>query len=73
MGANIVIDVQGLSCPQPVLQVSKELKKLATGIVEVLADSEIACENIARMATHAGWKVEVTQQNKDTFKILIQK
>ncbi len=73
MAENIQIDVQGLSCPQPVLNVSKVLSKLENGVVEVLSDSETSCENITRMARKTGWQVEIIKQTSEIFKIIIKK
>lgn len=54
-----VLDVQGLSCPLPVLKANKAIKELMAGdILEVLAtdpaapkDFEVFCENTGHKLT----------------------
>ncbi len=52
------IDVRGLSCPLPVVEVRKRLLAVNEGMFEVLGDSGTAKDNLVRMATNIGWKVE---------------
>ncbi len=66
------IDVRGLSCPLPVVAVRKELQKIKKGILEVLVDTGTARDNIKRMATNEGWKVEVKEEG-DEYLLLISK
>ncbi len=66
------IDVRGLSCPLPVVVARKELQKMKQGILEVLVDTGTARDNIKRMATHEGWKVEVKEEGEE-YLLLISK
>jgi len=62
MAKRVTVDVRGLSCPQPMLQVSDRLKGLAGGEVEVWADCGSAQENITRAAERAGWRVTAEER-----------
>lgn len=44
-----MLDVRGLSCPEPVIVVKKALR-LGPPTVQVLADSRVSVENIRKMA-----------------------
>ncbi|NLN83015.1 MAG: preprotein translocase subunit TatB, partial [Firmicutes bacterium] len=46
------LDVRGLSCPEPVLRVRQALKNKDELLV--LLDSQIALENVKRMAQNMG-------------------
>lgn len=57
------IDVQGLSCPLPVVAVRNKLLEMEKGILEVLIDTGASKDNITRMATNAGWKVVAREED----------
>lgn len=57
------IDLCGLSCPLPVVKTKKRLVELQQGVLEVIVDTAVAQENITRMATNNGWKVDTIQQD----------
>ena len=73
MAEKVSIDVRGLSCPQPMLQVSDTLKGLTGGTVEVWADCGTAQENIARAAERAGWKVTVEERPEGVVRFSLSK
>jgi tRNA 2-thiouridine synthesizing protein A len=54
--ADKTIDARGLSCPQPVLLVMENMKKLAKGTLEVLVDTDTSRENVSRAARMEGWE-----------------
>mgnify|MGYP001057669192 CR=1 FL=1 len=56
------IDVRGLSCPLPVVNVRNKLLEIKKGILEVLVDTGTSKDNITRMAINEGWKVEVKEK-----------
>ena len=60
--ANETIDARGLSCPQPVLMAVEVLKKLPSGTLEVLVDSECSKENVMRAGESRGWKAEAREE-----------
>jgi len=57
------IDTRGLSCPLPVVAARKKLLEMKNGALEVLTDTGTSRDNITRMATNAGWKVEVKEKD----------
>jgi len=68
-----IVDVRGLSCPQPALQTKQTIRKLDTGMVEVLVDSQTSCDNVVRLAQKAGWDVTVEEQPDSGFKLILKK
>lgn len=67
-----VLDVRGLSCPIPVLELKKELDK---GISElkVLADCGTATENIKRFAQNNNCKISFNELHDGSFEFIIKK
>ena len=68
-----IVDARGLSCPQPVMITMQALKKVKQGTVEVLVDSNIALENVSRLATSSGWKTTVEKQLENSIRIVLKK
>lgn len=66
-----MIDTRGLSCPIPVVMVQKAVKD-APAKLEVLADAEVAVENITRFARSQGYEVAVTEDGID-YKLTLTK
>lgn len=64
------LDVRGLSCPQPVLVTRTRLNELGSGRLEVMADTGTARDNVSRVATGQGWKVEVLEEGDDFLLVL---
>jgi len=52
-----LIDVRGLSCPQPVLVTLEKIKASKSNQLRILVDTDTARENIARMVKTVGWEV----------------
>ena len=69
--SEILVDARGLSCPQPVIMAQKAI---AEGIfpVKVQVDTVTSRENVHRMASAKGCKIEVTQEG-DEFTLVITK
>lgn len=65
-----LVDTRGLVCPEPMLMVKRVLDSMTEGVVEVLADTAAARENIKRLAQSRGWQVQVDQQG-DEFHIIL--
>lgn len=59
-----MVDTRGLACPIPVVMVQKAVKDLPSTL-EVLADAEVAVENITRFARSRGYQVSVTEDGMD--------
>jgi len=70
--ANIV-DVRGLSCPQPVLMSLEEMKKMAKGEITVLVDTDTSKENVVRAAESQGWLVDKIENEGGGYRISIMK
>jgi len=66
------IDVRGLSCPEPVIEVKKALSGRSSGQLTVLVSSAVARDNVKRAANGMGWKVEASVEGED-FKLTITK
>ena len=74
MNNNIeIVDAKGLSCPQPVMLVSKAIKKLKKGTIEVLVDSGTARNNVSRLAKNSGWSVTVEERPEGSYRIMLKK
>ena len=58
------IDVRGLSCPQPIIQLKKAID---TGEEEicVIADDAVARDNCVRMAEKNGFDVDLEEKEGD--------
>ena len=54
-----VVDVCGLSCPEPVLQLRQVID--TTNDIEVLADNPACVENCRRFAQSKGFRVSVNE------------
>jgi len=67
---NQKIDVRGLSCPLPVVAVRNKLLEMKKGILEVLVDTGTSKDNITRMATNEGWKVEAKEEGGEYLLII---
>ena len=66
-----LIDVRGLSCPEPVIMV-KEALSSGEDSYTVLSDSNVSCENITRFAEHQGYKVSLENKGAD-FQLTISR
>ena len=57
------VDARGLACPQPVIQTRKAMQ--AADRVVTLVDNDTSVLNVSRMATKAGWQVNVVAQGEE--------
>jgi selenium metabolism protein YedF len=69
----IILDAQGLACPQPVVITKNALDKIACGEIAVLVDNETARLNVERLASSQGCSVAVTGREGSVFEIVIKK
>lgn len=58
------IDARGLSCPEPVMLTAQTIKQGESEFV-VLADNNVAKENITRYAQNNSYGVEVKEDNEE--------
>lgn len=65
-----ILDLRGLTCPEPVLRTKKVLDRKPQGKVEVLVDSDVNVMNLSRLADSLGLKLE-SERNQNGFKVLI--
>ncbi len=64
----IEIDARGLSCPVPVVKTQKALQENPGECLMVLVESEVARENVSRLARSRGYSVKV-EQVPDGYKL----
>jgi TusA-related sulfurtransferase len=67
------LDVRGLSCPEPAMLTREALIELGKGTLVVLTDSATSRNNIERTGKLAGWSVEITQDDEQTYRIKLTK
>lgn len=67
-----VLDLRGLSCPQPVLQVRAALQQAGASVLKALVDTPVARENIGRTASSLGWTMSV-DEGDDGFLLTLEK
>ena len=58
------IDARGLSCPQPVVLVNRAVAEGNTDL-EIIVDNEVARENVTRLVTKRGLKMDTQQEGTD--------
>lgn len=73
MSAMKTLDVRGLSCPEPAMLTREALIELGKGTLIVLTDSATSRNNIERTGKLAGWSVEITQDDEQTYRIKLTK
>ena len=60
MNPMTTIDARGLSCPEPVILISRAMKS-GEAAYEIKVDNRVSRENVTRYAEHQGYKVDVTE------------
>ena len=73
MSDAILVDARGLSCPQPVLDVSDMMDKAGQGRIEVLTDCGASPENVGRAAKAKGWRLVSAIEDKETVRLVLEK
>jgi len=74
MNSNMeIVDVRGLSCPQPVMLASNAIKKMNRGTIEILVDSGTARDNVSRLGKNSGWAVTVEEKPEGNFRMVLRK
>jgi TusA-related sulfurtransferase len=51
----------------------EEIKKVNTGQIEVLVDTDTSKENVSRAAKSQGWQVKDIQEEDEGYRIIINK
>lgn len=57
-----IIDARGLSCPEPVILLQREMAG-GEPAYQILVDNHASKENTTRYAMHQGYRVEVSERN----------
>lgn len=68
-----IVDVTGLSCPEPVLRTLEKIKKISRGELEVWVDTSTSRENVIRGIRSLGWKIVEVKEEGHIYKIKIKK
>ncbi|MEY8356339.1 sulfurtransferase-like selenium metabolism protein YedF [Lachnospiraceae bacterium 54-53] len=63
------VDARGLACPQPVIKAKEALKDMNGGILKVLADNEIAVQNVMKLGTYEGLSPVSEKKSEGEFEI----
>lgn len=58
----IVLDCRGQQCPQPVVQVRRQMQAAPDAPLHVLVDDPAARDNVGRLASSCGYRVKVEPQ-----------
>ena len=70
---SIIIDAEGLSCPQPVLMTLDKIKEIKKGEIIIKVDTNTSKENVSRAAQSQGWKTTEIQEQNTGYQITIKK
>lgn len=62
-----VVDARGLTCPQPVILTRRALETIEGGSITAVVDSEVARDNIVKMAKSLSCSVEVDSKGDEYF------
>jgi len=69
----VEVNAQGLACPQPVVMTKNALGEIEKGEVVVTVDSEVARDNVKRMAESEGCSVAVEDRGDAIYALRITK
>mgnify|MGYP001198577189 CR=1 FL=1 len=67
----IELDVRGLSCPLPVVKAKQAMEKNASEEISVLLDSNVAKENIFRLAVMKKYTVHEEAATGDECRLVL--
>ena len=66
------IDARGLSCPIPVVKTKQAMESNPSDEITVLIDSNVAKENVTRLAESKKYSIEVETTAKEEYKLLLK-
>ena len=66
------IDARGLSCPIPVTKTKQAMENNPADEITVLVDSNVAKENVTRLAESKKYSVNVQAVNNDEYKLILK-
>ena len=61
------VDARGLTCPLPVIETNKVLRKLKQGTVITIVDNAAARDNVKRLAEGSGCTVSIEKKGADYY------
>ena len=70
---SIIVDAQGLSCPQPVLMTLDKIKEIQKGEILIKVDTNTSKENVSRAAQSQGWEIADVREKEGGYQITIKK
>ena len=70
---SIIVDAEGLSCPQPVLMTLNKIKEIKKGRIIIKVDSNTSKENVSRAAQNQGWEIIDIQEQESVYQLTIKK
>jgi TusA-related sulfurtransferase len=65
-----ILDVRGLSCPQPVYETKKAIEHPSFDALEVLVDTKTALENIKRLLDSRK-DIQYTVEEREDYKVTL--
>lgn len=68
-----VIDAMGWVCPRPVIEAKKVIATFPAegGVVKVLVDNQIACDNLSKMSASKGYGCEVSKIADRQYEVVV--
>jgi len=67
------VDARGLSCPQPVLALLREIRSGNCNEIEIMVDTEASVENVSRAAGKEGWTITEKLQEPGRHTLEVKK
>ncbi|NLN39078.1 MAG: SirA family protein [Smithella sp.] len=67
----VEVDVKGLSCPIPVVKTKKAMEENPKATISVLIDSNVAKENVTRLAESKKYSVKIEEAGTEEFKLVL--
>ncbi len=68
----IEVDVKGLSCPIPVVKTKKVMEENPKATISVLINSNVAKENVTRLAKSKKYSVKVEEAGAEEFNLVLK-
>lgn len=68
----IEVDVKGLSCPIPVVKTKKAMEENPKATISVLINSNVAKENVTRLAKSKKYSVKVEEAGAEEFNLVLK-
>lgn len=70
---SVIVNAEGLSCPQPVLMTIDKIKEIKKGEIIVKVDTNTSKENVSRAAESQGWDVADIRENETGYRLTLRK